>query len=100
MAYTKINVPAEGIKSIEMDNHKSSIESLFERVRSYIDTRIELIKLKTIDKTSSVISMISTFHVVFIVFAIFFIFFHIGLARLIGNLVGMSLLGFVVLGSM
>lgn len=99
MAYTKFNIPAEGIKSIEMDNQKSSFESLFERVRSYIDTRIELVKLKTIDKTSSVLSMIITFLVVFIVFALFFLFFNIGLALLIGDLVGRSYYGFFILGA-
>lgn len=77
----------------------SLIESLFEQTKEYVDNRIELFKLKLVDKTSNVASYIVAGLVLFIVFFIFFIIFNIGLALLIGDLIGKSYAGFLILAA-
>jgi len=72
------------------------IESLFSQTKDYVDTRLELYKLKLIDKTSSVASAALAGVALFIVFFIFFIVLNIGIALLIGDLVGKSYWGFLI----
>lgn len=76
------------------------IESLFNRSKEYAGNRFELLKLKLIDKTSNVASSVIAGVVLFVVFFIFFIVFNIGIALLIGDLVGKSWLGFLILAAL
>ncbi len=73
------------------------IESLFSRSKEYAGNRLELLKLKLIDKTSNVASAVVTGVVLFVIFFIFFVILNIGIALLIGDLVGKSWLGFLIL---
>ncbi|MEO6453677.1 MAG: phage holin family protein [Ginsengibacter sp.] len=82
-----------------MENSTTSIESIFERIKSYIETRIELLKLKAIDKSSSIVSNIITYIVVFLIFWCFFLLLNIGLALLIGELIGKIYIGFLILAA-
>lgn len=75
------------------------IETLFSQSKDYIDTRLELYKLKLIDKSSSVASSIVSIVALFVVFFIFFIVLNIGIALLIGDLVGKSYWGFLILAA-
>lgn len=75
------------------------IESLFSQSKEYVDNRLELYKLKMIDKTSSIASSIISGLVLFVIFFIFFIVLNIGIALLIGDLVGKSYLGFLILAA-
>jgi len=75
------------------------IESLFSQSKDYIDNRLELYKLKLIDKTSGVASSIISAIVLFVIFFIFFVVLNIGIALLIGDLVGKSYLGFLILAA-
>ena len=59
---------------MEMENQTATIESIFQRIKSYGDTRIELLKLKAIDKSSSVLSVFITYVIVFVIFGCFFLF--------------------------
>jgi len=72
------------------------IESLFGQTKDYVDNRLELFKLQMIDKTSSVTSSIVAGLALFVVFFIFFLVLNIGIALLIGDLVGKSYLGFLI----
>lgn len=72
------------------------IESLFGQVKEYVDNRLELFKLKAIDKSASVASFAILGIALFIVFFIFFVVFNIGIALLIGDLIGKSYLGFLI----
>jgi hypothetical protein len=85
-----------GDKSIEMENQTTSIEALIERVKSYVETRIDLLKLKAIDKSSSFLSLLITMIVVILVSFIFFIFINIGIALYLGDLLGKSYYGFFI----
>lgn len=74
----------------------SQIELLLEKVKDYIETRIELLKLRAIDKSSGILAtVISVF--VLAIFSIFFlILLSIGLALWIGELLGKSYYGFFI----
>ncbi len=76
------------------------IESLFSRSKEYAGNRIELLKLKLIDKTSNVASLVIAGVALFVVFFIFFVVLNIGIALLIGDLVGRSWLGFLILAAL
>lgn len=73
------------------------IESLFGKSQEYAANRIELLKLKLIDKTSNIASLVITGVALLIVFLIFFIVLNIGIALLIGDLLGKAYLGFLIL---
>lgn len=73
------------------------IESIFNQSKEYAGDRFELYKLKLVDKTSTVASAVVAGVALFIVFLIFFIVLNIGIALLIGDLVGKSYLGFLIL---
>lgn len=75
------------------------IESLFSRSKEYAGNRLELYKLKAIDKSSSVAASIISGVALFIVLFICFIVLNIGIALLIGDLLGKSYLGFLILAA-
>lgn len=78
----------------------SQVEALLEKVKDYIETRIELLKLKAIDKSSGVLSAIISFVVLFVFSIFFFILFSIGLALLIGDLLGKYYYGFFIVAAL
>jgi|tagenome__1003787_1003787.scaffolds.fasta_scaffold19268598_2 hypothetical protein len=73
------------------------IESLFGKTTAYTTTQLELYKLKAVDKTSTVVSSVALGISLFVVFFIFFVVLNIGIALLIGDLVGKAYLGFLIL---
>ena len=74
-----------------------NIESLFEKAGEYIETRIDLYKLKAVDKSSDVLSSVISKMIVILVFAMFIFIVNIGIALLLGELLGKSWYGFFVL---
>jgi len=72
------------------------MESLVSQTKEYVDDRLELYKLKMIDKTSGVASSVASGLALFVVFFIFFVVLNIGIALLIGDPVGKSWLGFLI----
>ncbi len=97
-----------GNKRITMDNQlkgnsdspKDNIEDLLDRARDYAETRMELFKLKAIDKSADIISTIASKIIVSIVLIFFFLFLNIGLGIWIGNLLGEVYYGFFVLAAL
>ncbi len=79
-----------------MENQATTVESLIDRVKSYVETRIDLLRLKAIDKSSSFLSLLITIIVVLLVGFIFFIFLNIGIALLLGEMLGKSYYGFFI----
>ncbi|MCY7420972.1 MAG: phage holin family protein [Chitinophagaceae bacterium] len=75
------------------------IESLINKSHEYAETRLDLFKLKLVDKSSQVVSTIASGIALFVIGFIFFIVFNIGLALLIGDLVGKSYWGFFILAA-
>jgi len=77
-----------------MDEQSGLIESLIEKGEQYGKTTIELLKLKTLDKTADVTSNLVSWLVVLIFAVLFFLILNIGVALWVGELLGKSYLGF------
>ncbi len=73
------------------------IEELFEKAGEYGKTSIELLKLKSIDKSASVISSLAVKIVLLIIVAMFISSISIGIALWMGELLGRSYYGFFVI---
>jgi hypothetical protein len=79
-----------------MENNAKLIESLLERTAEYGKTTLELTKLKTIEKTSDVVSSIIPHSAVFVLFASFLLFLNLGVAFWLGGILGNTFFGFFV----
>ena len=80
-----------------MENQSTSIESLWDRVRDYIETRTELLKLKAIDKAAGIVSGMVTKIILVIIFFIFISLVNLGIAIWLGTLLGELYYGFFAL---
>ena len=74
-----------------------NIKSLFESAKVYGKTNFDLLKLKTIDKASEGISSAVAGIAVAVTMLMFFLILNIGIALLLGNLLGRSYYGFFAL---
>ena len=81
-----------------MENKANSFEALFERAGDYFETRLELLKLKSVDKSSDAVSSFASGLAVLFVFAFSVIILSIGLALWIGEATGKSYYGFFIVG--
>lgn len=77
-----------------MEDQASLIESLIEKGEQYGKTTIELLKLKTVDKSADVASTLISWAIVIVFTVLFFLIFNIGVALWIGELLGKSYYGF------
>jgi len=77
-----------------MEDHESLIESLIEKGEQYGKTTIELLKLKTLDKSADVASTLIAWAIVIVFAVLFFLILNIGIALWIGELLGKSYYGF------
>jgi hypothetical protein len=79
-----------------MENNAKMFETLIDRAEDFGKTSIELVKLKTLDKTSDVVSSFIPYSVVFVLIASFMIFLNLGLAFWLGDILGKTYFGFFV----
>lgn len=79
-----------------MDEQSGLIESLIEKGEQYGKTTLELLKLKTLDKSADVVSSLASWLIVIIFAVLFFLILNIGLALWLGELMGKSYYGFFV----
>ena len=68
-----------------MESNPTNVEELFQKVKDYADVRINLFKLKAINKVSGFVSSFFTTVVMLIIFYIVFLCITIGLALWIGE---------------
>ena len=80
-----------------MEDKTSPVDTLFERAENFGKTSIELFKLKTIDKTSEIVSVLASKLIMIIIASLFFIILNIGIAIWLGEILGKSFYGFFVL---
>ncbi|MGV8139860.1 MAG: hypothetical protein AB2L20_32135 [Mangrovibacterium sp.] len=80
-----------------MDERETLIESLIEKGEQYGKTTLELIKLKTLDKTANVASDLVSWLIIVIFAILFFLILNIGIALWLGDLLGKSCYGFFVI---
>jgi hypothetical protein len=78
------------------EDQPNTLRTLLDNASDYLETRVELLKLQAIDKssdiTSSIVSRITIF--IILIFAVFIL--NMGLAMWIGELLGKTYLGFFV----
>jgi len=79
-----------------MDEQSGLIESLIEKGEQYGKTTLELLKLKTLDKSADVVSNLVSWLIVVIFAVLFFLILNIGIALWLGELLGKSYYGFFV----
>ena len=82
-----------------MENNAKLIESLFEKVVEYSKTSYDLAKLRTLDKTSDIVSSFIPHSIVFFIIVSFVFFFNFGLAFWIGEILGKIYYGFFVIAT-
>lgn len=80
-----------------MDERESLIESLLEKGEQYGKTTLELIKLRTLDKSASVASDLVSWLIIVIFATLFFLILNIGIALWIGDLLGKPYYGFFII---
>jgi hypothetical protein len=83
----------------EKEDIVSSIESLLESAADYGKTSYDLVKLKTIYKTTDVVSSIIPHAVVCIIVMSFLLFLNLGVAFLLGKIFGGIFYGFFVVAA-
>ena len=79
-----------------METTAKHIELLYNKVKEYTETSIELYKLNTIEITADVLSSLVSRIVLVLVFSLFTLFVNIAISLLIGNLIGSYYLGFLI----
>jgi hypothetical protein len=80
-----------------MKNIAENVELLYKKAEKYSKTSFELLQLKTIDKTSDVISSLSVVIAISILLAMFNWFMNIGISLFIGHLLNNYALGFFLI---
>ncbi len=82
-----------------MENIVDSIESLLESAVDYGKTSYDLVKLKTINKTSDVVSSLMPYAAVFLILMSFLLFLNLGVAFWLGEIFGNTFYGFFVVAA-
>lgn len=79
-----------------MNNQAIDNETLFDKVENYTKTSIDLLKLKSIEKSSQMMSTTITSLVVVFIATMFILLFNIGMALVIGQYLNKNYLGFFI----
>jgi hypothetical protein len=82
-----------------MENKPTNLEELFEKFREYADTRINLFKLKSIQKVSGFVSSLMAGLVLIVLLCTVLLCITIGAALLIGTLIGETYIGLFIVGA-
>ena len=81
-----------------MSNESHPLENIMEQANNYVETRFQLFKLRSIDKSSQVVSSLASGLIVLIIILGAVMLLSIGLSLWIGELLGRSYYGFFVVG--
>jgi hypothetical protein len=88
-----------GDKLNDMENNPTSVEELFSKLKDYVETTIDLFKLKAINKVSGLLSTIIVSVVLIMLLFLLVICLTIGFALLIGMWLGHAFWGFFIMGA-
>lgn len=80
-----------------MENNPTGVEELFEKVKDYVETTIDLFKLKAINKVSGLLSSLIASVILLLFGFMVIIFITVGLALLIGMWLGNAFWGFFIM---
>lgn len=75
-----------------------ALNKLFEKAGDYLETRLDLVKLKTTQTTSDIVSSLISKAAVLLFIVIVLIMLNIGIALLVGEALGKSYYGFFIVG--
>jgi hypothetical protein len=79
-----------------MEEKTNLLGSLLDVATDYGETSIELIKLKILDKTTDIVSSLLPLSIVIVFFLSFLLFVNLGLAFWLGDILGKTFYGFLV----
>src|SRR6185503_17651299 len=82
-----------------METPESAVETLIERMEAYGKTTIELSKLKALDTATVVVTSLVAKLSVIIMITLFAILFSIGIAQVLGELLGKTYYGFFIVAA-
>lgn len=83
-----------------MENKQTSnVEELFYKLRDYGETRLDLFKLKSIDKASGILSSVIVTIVLILLLFLVFGCITVGLSLLIGSFLGKAYYGFFIMAA-
>lgn len=80
-----------------MEDQALLIEGLFERIKHYAKTSVELFKLKAIDRSADLVSTLAARLVIILSIFFFFLVLNIALALWIGEMLGRTSSGFFII---
>jgi len=83
-----------------MEHPSENIEDLFEKASDYVETRLELFKLKTALTTAELVSEMVVRVVLVSILTIMVIMLNIGIALWLGEILGKNYYGFLVLAGL
>lgn len=81
-----------------MEDQPNAIGSLFETAGDYLETRVDLLKLKTVDKSSDVISSVVSSIVIMLIISFGMFILNIGISIWLGTVLGEIWYGFFIVG--
>ena len=81
-----------------MESEPTNMEELFQKIRDYADIRLDLFKLKSINKVSGFMSSVIYILILVILLSIVLLCITIGVALLIGASIGNIYYGFFIVG--
>lgn len=79
-----------------METAAKHIELLYDKVKEYTETSIELYKLNAIEVTADIVSSLVSRIAIALVFCLFTLFVNIAISLFIGKLLGAYYLGFLI----
>jgi hypothetical protein len=82
-----------------MDDNTRVLETLLERATDYGKTTLELVRLKTVDKTADIVSSVIPLSIVILMIATFLLFLNLGLALWLGEVMGKTFYGFFAIAA-
>ncbi len=83
-----------------MENKLTSVEELFYKLKEYGDTRLDLFKLKGINKISGFLSSLIVAVILVVILFLVLVCITIGAALLIGSLLGKAYYGFLIIAAL
>jgi Zn-dependent protease with chaperone function len=81
-----------------MESKPTNVEDLFQKLKDYADVRLNLFKLKSINKVSGFMSIFATILILVILFTAILVCITIGFAILLGEWLGKLYWGFFIVG--
>lgn len=82
-----------------MEDNTKLLESLLEKATDFGKTSFELVKLKTLDKSTDIVSSLVPNSIVFVLIVTFMLFLNLGLALWLGDILDKIFYGFFVVAA-